>query len=59
MQKIFKRKVRIVRKRGRSPGRIEIDFYDDRDLNTLIKILMDSADTFMRANLQAPRRDSN
>jgi len=35
MQRALKRKVRIVRARGRTPGRIEIEYYDIDDLSTL------------------------
>lgn len=35
MQRALKRKVRIVRARGRTPGRIELEYYDIQDLSTL------------------------
>jgi ParB family chromosome partitioning protein len=58
LQKILKRRVRIVRRRGRSPGRIEIDFYDDQDLNNLAKMLLEAADISMRPRPAAPSRDN-
>lgn len=39
LQRALKRKVRIVRPRGKAPGRIEIDYYDDRDLTALAQAL--------------------
>jgi ParB family transcriptional regulator, chromosome partitioning protein len=39
LQRALKRKVRIVRARGKSPGRIEIEFYDENDLNALAETL--------------------
>ena len=39
IQRGLKRKVRIVRARGRKPGRIEIEFYGTDDLNTLAAML--------------------
>jgi ParB family transcriptional regulator, chromosome partitioning protein len=35
LQRALKRKVRIHRRRGKSPGRIEIEYYDDHDLTAL------------------------
>jgi ParB family transcriptional regulator, chromosome partitioning protein len=40
IQRVLKRKVRIVRGRGKNPGRIELDYYDDNDLNALAAMLM-------------------
>ena len=40
LQRALKRKVRIVRKRGRSPGRIELDYYDENDLTALASALL-------------------
>jgi len=40
LQRALKRKVRIVRKRGKSPGRIELDYYDDNDLTALASTLI-------------------
>jgi ParB family chromosome partitioning protein len=39
MQRALKRKVRVLRRRGKSPGRIEIDYYDTNDLNALAATL--------------------
>ena len=39
MQHALKRKVRVVRRRGKSPGRIEIDYYDENDLTALAATL--------------------
>jgi ParB family transcriptional regulator, chromosome partitioning protein len=43
LQRALKRKVRIMRRRGRNPGRIEIDYYDLNDLNALASALTASA----------------
>ena len=40
LQRTFKRKVRIVRRRGKHPGRIELEYYDENDLNALTAALM-------------------
>ena len=40
LQRALKRKVRIIRKRGKSPGRIELDYYDENDLTALAAALM-------------------
>jgi ParB family transcriptional regulator, chromosome partitioning protein len=40
LQRALKRKVRIIRKRGKSPGRIELDYYDENDLTVLASALM-------------------
>ena len=45
MQRGLKRKVRIVRARGRKPGRIEIEFYGIDDLNALAATLGAAART--------------
>jgi len=47
LRKLLKRKVRIVRKRGRQVGRIEIDFYDNPDLNVLYKLIAEAASHLM------------
>jgi ParB family chromosome partitioning protein len=39
LQRALKRKVRIVRKRGKSPGRIEIEYYDANDLTALAETI--------------------
>lgn len=43
LQRTFKRKVRIIRRRGKEPGRIEFDYYDDNDLTALAAIMLQSA----------------
>ncbi|HZO80640.1 MAG TPA: ParB/RepB/Spo0J family partition protein [Candidatus Binataceae bacterium] len=43
MQRALKRKVRIVLARGRTPGRIELEYYDIDDLSTLAVMLARSA----------------
>ena len=40
LQRALKRKVRIIRKRGKSPGRVELDYYDENDLTALASALM-------------------
>jgi ParB family transcriptional regulator, chromosome partitioning protein len=39
LQRALKRKVRLVRRRGKTPGRIELDYYDDNDLSALAATL--------------------
>ena len=39
IQRALKRKVRIVRRRGARPGRIELEFYNDDDLSGLVRTL--------------------
>jgi ParB family transcriptional regulator, chromosome partitioning protein len=39
IQRALKRKVKIVRRRGARPGRIELEFYNDEDLNGLARTL--------------------
>jgi ParB family chromosome partitioning protein len=43
LQRTLMRKVRIVRRRGRTPGRIEIEYYDDNDLDALASTLAGNA----------------
>jgi ParB family chromosome partitioning protein len=43
MQRALKRKVRIIRQRGRKPGRVEIEYYDEEDLNGLAEMLTESS----------------
>jgi ParB family transcriptional regulator, chromosome partitioning protein len=43
LQHALKRKVRIVRGRGKSPGRVEIDYYDENDLTALAATLAGSS----------------
>jgi ParB family chromosome partitioning protein len=42
IQRALKRKVRIVRCRGKSPGRIEIEYYNDEDLTSVARMLVGS-----------------
>jgi hypothetical protein len=49
LQRALKRKVRIFRRRGRSPGRIEIDYYDDNDLTAVAEMLLGNVRGAMRA----------
>ena len=39
LQHALKRKVRVIRRRGKSPGRVEIDYYDENDLTALAAML--------------------
>ncbi|MGH7932979.1 MAG: ParB/RepB/Spo0J family partition protein [Candidatus Binataceae bacterium] len=43
IQRSLKRKVRIVRRRGKTPGRMELDYYDDSDLTALARLLLTAA----------------
>ena len=49
LQRALKRKVRIFKRRGRSPGRIEIDYYDDNDLTAIAEMLLGTSRASMRA----------
>jgi ParB family transcriptional regulator, chromosome partitioning protein len=49
LQRALKRKVRIFKRRGRSPGRIEIDYYDDNDLTAVAEMLLGNSRGAMRA----------
>jgi len=40
IQRALKRKVRILKRRGKAPGRIELDYYDQNDLTALASSLM-------------------
>jgi ParB family transcriptional regulator, chromosome partitioning protein len=40
VQRALKRKVRITRRRGRSPGRVELEYYSDDDLTILARALV-------------------
>jgi len=40
LQRALKRKVRIVRQRGKKPGRVELEYYDEEDLNGLAERLL-------------------
>jgi len=39
LQRALKRKVRVIARRGNTPGRIEIEYYDDQDLTALASML--------------------
>ena len=39
LQHALKRKVLVIRRRGKSPGRVEIDYYDENDLTALAATL--------------------
>jgi ParB family chromosome partitioning protein len=39
LQRALKRKVRVIKRRGKSPGRVEIDYYDENDLTALAAML--------------------
>jgi len=39
LQRALKRKVRVVRGRGKAPGRVEVEFYNDDDLTALATML--------------------
>jgi ParB family chromosome partitioning protein len=49
LQRSLKRKVRIFKRRGRSPGRIEIEYYDENDLNAVAEMLLGYARAAARA----------
>jgi ParB family chromosome partitioning protein len=49
LQRALKRKVRIFKRRGRSPGRIEIEYYDENDLTAVAEMLLGNSRASMRA----------
>jgi ParB family chromosome partitioning protein len=49
MQKSLKRKVRIVPRRGKAPGRIELEYYDDTDLTEVSRMLIVAGTAFHKA----------
>ena len=49
LQRALKRKVRIFKRRGRSPGRIEIEYYDENDLTAVAEMLLGNSRVSMRA----------
>jgi ParB family chromosome partitioning protein len=49
LQRALKRKVRVFKRRGRSPGRIEIEYYDENDLTAVAEMLLGNAHASMRA----------
>jgi ParB family transcriptional regulator, chromosome partitioning protein len=48
MQKALKRKVRLSPRRGKVPGRIELEYYDDDDLTGLSRMLIVAGTAFNR-----------
>ncbi len=54
LQRALKRKVRIFKRRGRSPGRIEIDYYDDNDLTAVAEMLLGAVGTGSKHQGRAP-----
>ncbi|SRR5579875_82716 len=48
LQRSLKRKVRVVRGKGKSPGRVEIEFYNDDDLTGLAAILTNQSNGHAR-----------
>ncbi|MGO9059671.1 MAG: ParB/RepB/Spo0J family partition protein [Candidatus Binataceae bacterium] len=50
LQRALKRKVRIIRGRGKAPGRIEVEFYDDDDLTALTAMLTGQSNGHPRAS---------
>ncbi len=49
LQRALKRKVRIFKRRAGSPGRIEIEYYDDNDLTAVAEMLLGNTRASMRA----------
>ncbi len=49
LQRALKRKVRIFKRRGRSPGRIEIEYYDENDLTAVAEMMLGNSRAAMRA----------
>ena len=49
LQRALKRKVRVFKRRGRSPGRIEIEYYDENDLTAVAEMLLGNSRASMRA----------
>ena len=45
LQRALMRKVRVIRRRGRTPGRIEMEYYDNNDLTALTATLLGRART--------------
>jgi ParB family chromosome partitioning protein len=39
IQRALRRKVRVIKRRGKTPGRVEIEFYNDDDLTALARML--------------------
>jgi ParB family chromosome partitioning protein len=51
LQRALKRKVRVVRGRGKTPGRVEIEFYNDDDLTGLATMLTNQSNGHPRASV--------
>jgi ParB family transcriptional regulator, chromosome partitioning protein len=49
IQKALKRKVRISPKHGKTPGRIELEYYDDDDLTQIARTLLAVATAMIKA----------
>ncbi len=50
LQRALKRKVRVVRGRGKAPGRVEIEFYNDDDLTGLAAMLTNQSNGHARVS---------
>jgi ParB family chromosome partitioning protein len=48
LQRALKRKVRVIRGRGKAPGRVEIEFYNDDDLTGLAALLTNQSNGHSR-----------
>jgi ParB family transcriptional regulator, chromosome partitioning protein len=48
IQRALKRKVQIFQRRGRRPGRVEVEYYSDDDLTVLTRALVRGSDGFDR-----------
>jgi ParB family chromosome partitioning protein len=46
IQRALKRKVQIFQRRGRRPGRVEVEYYSDDDLTVLTRVLVRGSDRF-------------
>jgi ParB family chromosome partitioning protein len=51
LQRTLKRKVRVIRGRGKAPGRVEVEFYDDNDLTALAAMLTGQSNGHPRASM--------
>ncbi len=49
VQKALKRKVRIAPRHGKTPGRIELEYYDDNDLTEVSRMLIVAGTAFNKA----------
>ncbi len=50
LQRALKRKVRVIRGRGKAPGRVEIEFYNDDDLTGLAAMLTNQSNGHPRVS---------